>query len=200
MFVFVPLLAPIATSLGVDPLHFGIIFIVNLEIGYLTPPVGLNLFVASTLFERPMGHIIKSVLPFIALMFVGLMVITYVPALSVGLANRLMDGPATSAPPPTPSDGSLDDEPDDTTPAGDGVQTIEEMMREMEGGDDDGSSSMGVQTIEEMMRELEEGGGDEEALTVEPEVATMSADMSPDIAPTGRVLTMEEMMEAAGVE
>ena len=51
MFVFVPLLAPIAMSMGVDPIHFGIIFIVNLEIGYLTPPVGLNLFVASTLYD-----------------------------------------------------------------------------------------------------------------------------------------------------
>ncbi|MCU0671964.1 MAG: TRAP transporter large permease [Myxococcota bacterium] len=205
MFVFVPLLAPIATSLGVDPLHFGIIFIVNLEIGYLTPPVGLNLFVASTLFERPMGHIIKSVAPFIVLMFAGLMVITYVPALSVGIANYLMDGGERSTPPPSSGGGALGD--DDTTEpeTPDGVQTIEEMMREMEGdedgveGSEGGSSSMGVQTIEEMMRELEEAA-EEGAEPSEPSEPSEPAAMSPDIAPTGRVLTMEEMMEAAGVE
>jgi C4-dicarboxylate transporter DctM subunit len=205
MFVFVPLLAPIATSLGVDPLHFGIIFIVNLEIGYLTPPVGLNLFVASTLFERPMGHIIKSVAPFIVLMFAGLMVITYVPALSVGIANHLMDGGGPSAPPPASGGGALgDDEPTEPeTP--DGVQTIEEMMREMEGGEgeggESGSSSMGVQTIEEMMRELE-GAAEEgaEPSEAEPSEEAPAEPTAMDIAPTGRVLTMEEMMEAAGVE
>ncbi len=96
MFIFVPLLAPIATSMGVDPIHFGIIFIVNLEIGYLTPPVGLNLFVASALFQRPFGHIVRSVAPFIVLMIFGLALITWVPAISVGLGNWIMGGGTTT--------------------------------------------------------------------------------------------------------
>ncbi len=85
--VIAPLLTPIAAQLGIDPVHMGVIFIVNLEIGYLTPPIGINLFVASAAFEKPMGLVIKSVLPFIGLMFIGLGVVTYVPTLSLGAVN-----------------------------------------------------------------------------------------------------------------
>ncbi|MDW8246885.1 MAG: TRAP transporter large permease subunit, partial [Sandaracinaceae bacterium] len=94
IFIFVPLIAPIAQSLGVDPLHLGIVFIVNLEIGYLTPPVGLNLFVASTLFNRPLGHIIYSVIPFIAILFVGLGIVTYFPEISSGLGRWITGSPS----------------------------------------------------------------------------------------------------------
>ena len=68
----------------------GVIFIVNLEIGYLTPPIGINLFVASAAFKKPMGAVIKSVVPFIGLMFVGLMIVTYVPSVAVGPVNVLL--------------------------------------------------------------------------------------------------------------
>lgn len=88
--VIAPLLTPIAASLGVDPIHMGVIFIVNLEIGYLTPPIGINLFVASAAFKKPMGEVIKSVVPFIALMFVGLGIVTYVPTVSLGAVNVLL--------------------------------------------------------------------------------------------------------------
>jgi len=88
--VIAPLLTPIAASLGIDPVHMGVIFIVNLEIGYLTPPIGINLFVASAAFGKPMGQVIKSVLPFIVLMFVGLGVVTYVPTVSLGAVNVLL--------------------------------------------------------------------------------------------------------------
>ena len=88
--VIAPLLTPIAATLGIDPIHMGVIFIVNLEIGYLTPPIGINLFVASAAFGKPMGAVIKSVVPFIGLMFVGLMVVTYVPSVSVGPVNVLL--------------------------------------------------------------------------------------------------------------
>jgi C4-dicarboxylate transporter DctM subunit len=98
IFVFVPLLAPMANALGIDPLHLGIIFIVNLEIGYLTPPVGLNLFVASTLFSKPLGYVVRAVLPFIAMMMVGLALITYVPAISVGLGRWIAGSPPLSVP------------------------------------------------------------------------------------------------------
>ncbi len=88
--VIAPLLTPIAASLGIDPVHMGVIFIVNLEIGYLTPPIGINLFVASAAFGKPMGAVIKSVVPFIGLMFVGLVVVTYVPTVSLGAVNVLL--------------------------------------------------------------------------------------------------------------
>jgi C4-dicarboxylate transporter DctM subunit len=87
--VIAPLLAPIAMKLGIDPIHLGIIFIVNLEIGYLTPPIGINLFVASAAFGKPMGEVMKSVVPFILLMFVGLGLVTYVPTIAMGPVNAL---------------------------------------------------------------------------------------------------------------
>lgn len=82
--ILVPLLSPVAFQLGIHPLHLAIIFIVNLEIGYLTPPLGMNLFVASTIFRKNIGEMIKSTLPFIAMMFTGLMLVTYVPSIALG--------------------------------------------------------------------------------------------------------------------
>jgi len=85
--LFVPLIVPLAKELGFDPLHIGLIFIVNLEIGYLTPPIGLNLFVATSYFKQPFGMIVKAVAPYLAVMIASLAIITYVPTLSVGLPN-----------------------------------------------------------------------------------------------------------------
>jgi C4-dicarboxylate transporter DctM subunit len=87
--IVAPLLAPIAASYGIDPIHFGIIFIVNLELGYLTPPMGINLFVASTVFERPIVKVIKSVMPFLLLMLFNLIVIAWFEPLSTGLLSLL---------------------------------------------------------------------------------------------------------------
>lgn len=81
--VLAPLLAPMATHFGINPIHFGIIMIVNLEIGYLTPPVGINLFVASTIFKVPMGQVIKAVFPIIFVFLACLGIITAVPELSL---------------------------------------------------------------------------------------------------------------------
>lgn len=83
--IVAPLLAPIAASYGIHPIHFGIMFIVNLEIGYLTPPMGINLFVASTVFERPILEVIRAVVPFLFLMLFCLIVIVAVPWLSLAL-------------------------------------------------------------------------------------------------------------------
>jgi C4-dicarboxylate transporter DctM subunit len=126
MFVFVPLLAPIAESMGVDPMHFGIIFIVNLEIGYLTPPVGLNLFVASALWEKSIGHIIRAVAPFVGLMLIGLGLITWYPQLSIGLGNAIMGG-----------ESGMMLEGDEDGEGATGMPTMEEMMREAQGLDED---------------------------------------------------------------
>jgi len=78
----VPLILPIAIGYGVDPIHLGIIFLTNLQIGYCTPPVGLNLFLASYRFEKPIVELYRSTLPFLALLIVTLAVITYFPWLS----------------------------------------------------------------------------------------------------------------------
>lgn len=81
--VVVPLIIPIARDFGVDPVHLAIIFLTNLEIGYLTPPVGINLFIASSRFNKPITTMYKAAIPFILLLIVALAIITYVPALSL---------------------------------------------------------------------------------------------------------------------
>lgn len=85
--VLSPLLQPIAAQVGIDPVHFGIITLINFSVGMITPPVGLNLFVAMTISKMPLSEVFKSCLPFIALMFCALFVITYIPAISMFLVN-----------------------------------------------------------------------------------------------------------------
>ncbi|QPC86238.1 TRAP transporter large permease subunit [Mesorhizobium sp. NBSH29] len=87
--VFAPLLAPIAISLGIDPIHFGIVMTVNLAIGMFTPPFGLNLFVAQSVTGLPAHTLYRGVLPFVAVLILALLVITYVPALSLTLGRSL---------------------------------------------------------------------------------------------------------------
>ena len=81
--VVVPLILPLATRYGVDPIHLGIIFLANLEIGYSTPPVGINLFIASQRFGKTIVTLFKSTLPFLVLMLVWLLMVTYIPELSL---------------------------------------------------------------------------------------------------------------------
>ena len=83
--IVAPLLAPIAAQYGIHPVHFGIMFIVNLELGYLTPPMGINLFVASTVFERSILDVIKAVVPFLLVMLVCLVGIVWFEGLSMAL-------------------------------------------------------------------------------------------------------------------
>lgn len=81
--VLVPLLLPLAKQFGVDPVHLGIILLANLEIGYCTPPVGINLFIASQRFRKPILTLFVATLPFLAIMLVWLVIVTYVPSLSL---------------------------------------------------------------------------------------------------------------------
>lgn len=81
--VVVPIITPIAAEFGVDPIHLAIIFLTNLEIGYLTPPVGLNLFIASFRFKKPVVTVYKASLPFLILLIIGLIIITYIPSISL---------------------------------------------------------------------------------------------------------------------
>ena len=85
--VVVPLVVPIAAAYGVDPIHLGILFIANLELGYLTPPVGLNLFLASQRFERPLLTVARAALPMLAILALGVLLITYVPWLTTALVR-----------------------------------------------------------------------------------------------------------------
>ncbi|GAB4507933.1 MAG: hypothetical protein Tsb0026_05280 [Sulfuricaulis sp.] len=81
--VIVPLILPLAQRFGVDPVHLGIIFLANLEIGYLTPPVGINLFLASQRFREPMLSLFRAALPFLFIMLIWLALVTYLPQLSL---------------------------------------------------------------------------------------------------------------------
>ncbi|MGD9918817.1 MAG: TRAP transporter large permease [Paenirhodobacter sp.] len=92
--IVAPLVFPIAMQLGVDPIHLGIIMVVNMEIGMITPPVGLNLFVTSGVAGMPIMRVVKAALPFLGVLFLFLILVTYVPALSTWLPTLKM-GPET---------------------------------------------------------------------------------------------------------
>jgi C4-dicarboxylate transporter, DctM subunit len=85
LIVVVPLITPVATAYGINPIHLGIIFLANLQIGALTPPVGMSLFISSLRFEKPMSKIIMASLPFIVVLLFVLAIITYVPWFSLAL-------------------------------------------------------------------------------------------------------------------
>ncbi len=87
--IVVPLLLPIADQFGIDKVHLGIIVLTNLEIGYLTPPVGMNLFISSMKFERSVVLLYRSVILFIALLLIALILVTYIPDLSLWLPRVL---------------------------------------------------------------------------------------------------------------
>jgi tripartite ATP-independent transporter DctM subunit len=87
--VLAPLVVPMAAAFGVHPVHLGVIFLANLELGYLTPPVGLNLYLAASRFEKPLTTVVRTVLPFLLILAVSVLLITYLPALSVGVLEAL---------------------------------------------------------------------------------------------------------------
>lgn len=85
--IMVPLLLPIAIGYGIDPVHLGIIFLANMQIGYFTPPVGMNLFIASYRFDKPVMELYRATIPFFFLLLFSVLVITYWPALSLWLPS-----------------------------------------------------------------------------------------------------------------
>jgi tripartite ATP-independent transporter DctM subunit len=87
--VVVPLMIPIADAFGIDPVHLGIIFVANLELGYLTPPVGLNLFLSSYRFGRSVIEVTRASLPMLVILTIGVLMITYIPWLTTGLLDLL---------------------------------------------------------------------------------------------------------------
>ncbi|MGZ8797055.1 MAG: TRAP transporter large permease subunit [Thermoanaerobaculia bacterium] len=87
--VVVPLIVPLGVAFGIDPIHLGIIFLTNLELGYLVPPVGENLFIAAYRFNKPIGELVRAVLPMVGVLLVGVLAVTYVPGLSLWLVGRM---------------------------------------------------------------------------------------------------------------
>jgi TRAP-type C4-dicarboxylate transport system permease large subunit len=85
--VVVPLITPVALSYGIDPVHLGIIFLANLEIGYLTPPIGMNLFISSLRFNLPIVKLYMVIIPFLLILLLALIIITYWPTLSLFLLD-----------------------------------------------------------------------------------------------------------------
>ena len=87
--ILAPILYPVVASFGVDIVHFGIIMVVNLAIGFITPPVGVNLFVACGIGNIPFAELVKKIVPFLCVLLIGLVIITYVPAVTLALPRLL---------------------------------------------------------------------------------------------------------------
>lgn len=176
--IVAPMLAPMATAVGIDPIHMGIIFIVNLEIGYLTPPIGMNLFVASTLFRKGLGEIIKAVLPTLLLLATGLILITWVPVLSTGLVRFMSGKPIFD--PALPAPTQLKSSPREVSPGepGSRPKTLQELMRESQ-QKSGASQSERPKTLQELMEEAKTKSGSEASTNV------------------GRPKTLQELMEEA---
>jgi TRAP-type C4-dicarboxylate transport system permease large subunit len=85
--IVLPLVVPLGLAYGLSPVHIGIIFVTNLELGFMTPPIGMNLFLASYRFQKPFLEICRHVLPFLLIQFIVVMLVTYVPDLSTFLAQ-----------------------------------------------------------------------------------------------------------------
>jgi tripartite ATP-independent transporter DctM subunit len=86
--IMVPIILPVAINYGVDPVHLGIIFLANMQIGYITPPVGMNLFIASYRFDKPIIELYQAAIPFMIVLLAAVLIITYVPALSLVFLQR----------------------------------------------------------------------------------------------------------------
>lgn len=149
--VVVPLIIPVAAVFGIHPVHLGILFLANLELGYLTPPVGLNLFLASFRFKLPLTAVYKYALPFLAVMTFGVLIIAYVP-----IATTWPFEEQTAQPTPD----FFNEDPTEQ-PKGPDPDMLEQMMNELE---DDGEvkpgkpPAPGSLNMEDLMNELEDDG------------------------------------------
>jgi TRAP-type C4-dicarboxylate transport system permease large subunit len=91
--IVLPLVIPLGQAYGIDPVHLGIIFITNLEVGFLTPPVGMNLFLASYRFKKPFIEICRDVFPFLFIQFAVVLLVTYAPWFSTFLVRLFASNP-----------------------------------------------------------------------------------------------------------
>jgi C4-dicarboxylate transporter DctM subunit len=185
--VVVPLIAPIAAAFGVDPYHLGIVFLLNLEIGYLTPPVGLNLFIASFRFKKPVTQLYGAVLPYIGLLGIALILTTYVPWFSTVLTRlddrRALDSSVLDTPGegeempggfPQDEEGSDGTESlDDLLDEGGGGETLDDLL----GGGGEGETlddlDFGGETLEDLEGSAREGETLDDLLGPAPEGETL---------------------------
>jgi C4-dicarboxylate transporter DctM subunit len=86
----VPIVLPLLAPLGIDPIHFGVMLVINMELALMSPPVGLNLFVISNISNIPLNQVLRGTMPFFGLMVVMLLVVTYIPVISTWLPDLLM--------------------------------------------------------------------------------------------------------------
>ncbi len=155
--VVVPLIVPIAAApqFHVNPYQLGVIFLLNLEIGYLTPPVGLNLFISSFRFDRPVTVIYRAVLPFIGMLIVALLLTTYVPSLSVPMTN-LIQGREIHAPGSMPAAPAVEPSNGPTAPA----PTLDDLDKGSGGTMDQGAApGGGAPTLDQLEQQMEQEGG-----------------------------------------
>ena len=89
LLIVTPIVLPVLGTLGIDPIHFGIVLIVNMEIAFLTPPIGLNLFVLSSISRAPLSEAVRGIWPFTLLMAAFLLLVTYVPGIALWLPNAI---------------------------------------------------------------------------------------------------------------
>ena len=141
--VVVPLIVPIAAVFGIHPVHLGILFLANLELGYLTPPVGMNLFLASYRFEMPLTKVYRLALPFLASLGLGVLFIAYVPVMTTWSQSGVEEQPPIS----------LDEEEDE--PA---LLSPEELERLLEEGPDDDAAPFAPIDLEKLLEEDPEDG------------------------------------------
>ncbi|MEC7519116.1 MAG: TRAP transporter large permease subunit [Myxococcota bacterium] len=183
--VVVPLIVPIARHFGIDPYHLGIVFLLNLEIGYLTPPVGLNLFIASFRFEKPVTKLYTAVLPFIGFLVIALAITTYVPVLSTWLTGLVdtneisadeldaMDDPGGGVDIDGPGLDDLDDLGGDTLDDLDdlGGDTLDDLDDLDMGGETLDDLDMGGETLDDLggetLDDLDPGGPPAEGETLD---------------------------------
>jgi tripartite ATP-independent transporter DctM subunit len=90
--VLAPLVAPLGAAYGIEPIHLGVVFLANLELGFLFPPMGLNLFLSASRFQKPLPYLYRKALPFLLIMALGVLAITYLPAITTGVVRALARG------------------------------------------------------------------------------------------------------------
>jgi C4-dicarboxylate transporter, DctM subunit len=154
--VFAPILAPIAVKhFGIDPLHFGVVFVVNMEIGYLAPPVATNLFVASALFQKPFAQVCRAILPGLGITCAALVLFMYVPTVSKGLVNYQRGQPIYE---PFPWDGKPSAQALEAAPSVD-LESLSEEAAERAAEE---TGDLNLQSDDEYYFGDEDGTGEEE--------------------------------------
>ncbi len=139
--VVVPLIIPIADAYGIDPYHMAIIFLLNLEIGYLTPPLGINLFISGIRFRKPITYVYRTVLPFIGVLFIALFIVTYVPSLTLWLVEKVPGEGGMASIGGGGEDDLAADFGDEEEDSFEDEELDEDLDEEVDGGSDSGSDA-----------------------------------------------------------